>query len=226
MYKEVQNLTPAELKKIILWVMAWMSITTFSNLVLIGNGYTYSKNPLIISLYFLFFSAIGFYYWNLKKKPSHFAHYIKQSVLIIGLFILAILFCFFIKELFPLNAEVMAKIPENKFELPQFSNNFMISKLAEIIFQQIYILALLQSLKKHSDKDLKTIRVFTVFFTLIHIPLLVILGWQAFYFIIPSFFAGFIFSYLLLKYRYGLVYSFALHIGFYLALGTYLRLTI
>lgn len=225
MYKEIQNLTPAEVKKIILWVVAWMLITTISNLVLIRNGYTYAKSPQIITLYFLFFSAIGFYFWNLKIKLSHFANYAKQSVLIAGLFTLTLLVCYFIKELFPLSADVLAKIPENKLELPQFSNNFMFSKFAEIIFQQIYILALLQSLKSHSDNDLKTIRVFTIFFTLIHVPLLVILSWQAFYFIIPSFFAGFIFSYLLLKYRYGLVYSFAVHIGFYIVLGTYLRIT-
>lgn len=225
MYKEIQDLTPAEVKKIILWVFAWMLVTTISNLVLIRNGYTYAKSPEIITPYFLFFSAIGFYYWNLKNKLSHFAEYTQQSIFIALVFALAILICYFIKELLPLSAEVLSKIPENKLELPQFSSNFMISKFAEIIFQQTYILALLHALKSHSDDDIKTIKIFTIFFTLIHVPLVVILGWQAFYFIIPSFFAGFIFSYLLLKYRYGLVYSFAVHTGFYIALGAYLRLT-
>lgn len=225
MYKEIQNLTPAEVKKIILWVFAWMLVTTISNLVLIRNGYTYAKSPEIITPYFLFFSVIGFYYWNLKNKLSHFAEYTKQSLFISGVFALTILICYLLKEVLPLSTEVLAKVPENKLELPQFSNNFMISKFAEIIFQQIYILALLHALKSHSDDDVKTIKIFTLFFTLIHVPLVVILGWQAFYFIIPSFFAGFIFSYLLLKYRYGLVYSFAVHIGFYIALGTYLRIT-
>lgn len=225
MYKEIQNLTPAEIKKIILWVLAWMLVTTISNLVLIRNGFTYAKSPEIITPYFLFFSVVGFYYYDLKNKLSHSADYLKQSVFIFAVFILSMFICYFIKELLPLSPAVLDKIPENKLELPQFSTQFMISKFAEIIFQQTYILALLHALKSHSDNDLKTIRVFTIFFTLIHVPLVVILGWQAFYFIIPSFFAGFIFSYLLLKYRYGLVYSYAVHIGFYLVLGTYLRVT-
>ena len=225
MYKEIQSLTPTEVKKIILWVLAWMLVTTISNLILIRNGFTYAKSPEIITPYFLFFSFVGFYYYDLKTKLSHFANYTKQGFFIAGVFILTMLICHFIKELLPLGPEVLQRIPENKLELPQFSNNFMISKFAEIIFQQTYILALLQTLKSHSDNDLKTVRVFTIFFTLIHVPLVVILGWQAFYFIIPSFFAGFIFSYLLLRYRYGLVFSFAVHIGFYIALGTYLRIT-
>lgn len=225
MYKEIQMLTPAEVKKIILWVVAWMLVTTISNLILIRNGYTYAKSPEIITPYFLFFSALGFYYYDLKNKLSHFANYSKQIFFIAGVFVLTMIICHFIKGLLPLETEVLKRIPENKLELPQFSNNFMISKFAEIIFQQTYILALLHALKSHSENDLKTIRVFTVFFTLIHVPLVVILGWQAFYFIIPSFFAGFIFSYLLLKYRYGLVYSFIVHVGFYIALGTYLRIT-
>ena len=226
MYKELQDLSPSEIKKIILWVATWMLITTISNLVLIGNGFTYAKSPEIIAPYFLFFSALGFYYYNLKNKLSHFASYSQQSLFIFATLILTAFLCYYIQALLPISADTLSVIPENKLELPQFSNKFMISKLAEIIFQQIYILALLHQLKAHSMSDLKTIRVFTVFFTLIHLPLVVILGWQAFYFIIPSFFAGFVFSYLLLKYRYGLVYSFAVHIGFYLALGTYLRITL
>ena len=225
MYKEIQKLSPAEIKKIITWVLAWMFVTTISNLGLINNGFTYTKSPEIITPYFLFFSVVGFYYYNLKNKLSHFAEYRKQGLLIAAVFVLTVLVCYLIKELLPLSAEVIAKIPENKLVLPQFSNSFMVSKFAEIIFQQTYILALLHNLKSQSVNDSKTIRVFTVFFTLIHVPLVVVLGWQAFYFIIPSFFAGFIFSYLLLKFRYGLVYSFAVHIGFYLALGAYLRIT-
>ncbi len=210
--------------KTLSWAVIWITITGLSNLFLIPNGFTYTKEPFVISLFFLTAAGFGAEKYKLIKKPYFYNFPTKQT-----LTILLLAFFFFslsqlLKQATPLPSTSSIHLTEEKLQLPEFSYSFWISKFSEIVFQQTFILGLINLLTNKIGNKRSVIHSFALFFTMIHLPLLFILGWSAFYFIIPSFFAGYVFSGLILKNKNGIIFSYALHMAFYVLLGTFLRI--
>ena len=211
-------------KETLVWATIWIIVTGISNLFLIPNGFTYVKEPAVISLFFLTAAGFGAEKYKLINKPYLINFPIKNTVTLLTMALFFFCLSRLIKSATPLAAGAVASLTEEKLQLPEFSIAFWISKFAEIVFQQTYILGLIRLLLQNAETKKHAAHAFAAFFTLIHIPLIFILGWTAFYFIIPSLFAGYIFSGLILNYKNGVIYSYAVHIGFYLLLGTFLRI--
>ncbi|MFT6632646.1 MAG: hypothetical protein ACJAS4_002611 [Bacteriovoracaceae bacterium] len=104
------------------------------------------------------------------------------------------------------------------FNIPTF-----IAKFSEIMFQQVLILTLVLGLEASGLPRKKNILIFTIGFLSLHLPLIFIFGVYGLLFIIPSSLAGLIFSFLILKYPNGHLYSILVHQFFYIILGMALR---
>ncbi|MBI5742786.1 MAG: hypothetical protein HZA25_03030 [Candidatus Niyogibacteria bacterium] len=105
-------------------------------------------------------------------------------------------------------------------EFLAMSDRYLISKSAEIVFQQTLIV-LLALILRDAGLGLSGIRlIFAIVFTLAHLPLLLIDGWEiGSFFITAAAVASVFFPALILGVHYGFVYSFMLHQAFYVASG-------
>lgn len=142
---------------------------------------------------------------------------------ILGQSLLFIMIALLIEYYFPLSEDIQKKIFATGFHFPLFKYEVLITKFFDISFQQVMIFVILKKLKNQNLSDFLVIRYFTVAFFIIHLPLILFFKLFSFYFIIPSLFAGVIFSYLMLKYSYGLAMSFFVHYLFYFSVGIALR---
>ena len=106
---------------------------------------------------------------------------------------------------------------------PFFTISSTISKSADVLFQQIFILSLLLKLREFRLSDKNNLILFGTAFFVVHTPLIISMSYSALLFIIPSVFAGFIFAYLILNLENGFFYSTAIHLLFYYFLGVILR---
>lgn len=115
--------------------------------------------------------------------------------------------------------EFIAHHPHTEFLA--INDRYLISKSAEIVFQQTLIV-LLALILRDAGLGLNGIRlIFAIVFTLAHLPLLFIDGWEiGSFFITAAAAASIFFPALILGTHYGFVYSFMLHQAFYVVSGT------
>jgi hypothetical protein len=177
----------------------------------------------ITSIYFFSFALIGAYYYNITEVFPHHASFKKQLVPIFLISLFTTLACLFVSWQFPVSDVVQNKIMLSKFYFPLFNIETILTKLCDISFQQVFIYGILKKLKSQNIRNREVLTLFSVSFFIIHVPLSFSLKLYALYFIIPSCFAGIIFSYLILNYRHGFVKSFSTHLMFYFLVGLYIR---
>ena len=97
---------------------------------------------------------------------------------------------------------------------------YLVPKLFDISFQQVLVLLLLLSLRRGGLSVKGTCSTCCVLFGAPHLFLLDRNGLAVGgYFLIFSLLAGFLFPYIILRYRRGLAYTFSLHLLFYVATG-------
>jgi hypothetical protein len=208
--KKILNLT-------IKWICVWLFIAGGSIYWLPLMGADQLHKFYITSLYFLTFALAGIIYYQINIK-SQLRFYILSALTIS-------IICLLIESIFPIGEMTIQKIITSKFYFPLFRLETVISKTCDVLFQQIFILGLVNELKIHISSHRKIICIFSLCFYIIHIPLF--FSFQFFYvlcFLIPSLVAGVMFSYLILNYRFGPTMSQILHLLFYLILGLYLRI--
>ena len=210
-------------KKVFTWICLWLSIVAGSIYLLKLVGADQYHRFAITSGYFSLFALFGVYYYRIKATLLHHATFTRQLFLILLTIFCASAFCLLIDRLMPLNPLNLSRIMRDGFYFPLFRYETIITKMTDITFQQVFIFALISELKKLNLENKKIITIFSSAFFLIHLPLVLSLGWVAFYFIVPCIFAGAIFSYLILNLRYGLSLSFIVHLFFYVLIGLYLR---
>lgn len=217
-------LTEATGKALGFWAFFWLMVVGGSIYTLPPTGLEYIHNFHFVSAYFMIFALVGGYYYRVDRVLSHHVKLSRQLSYIIPYSILIAGGSLFIETTFPVGSIAFENILVSKFYFPLFRSEILITKFFDIVFQQTFIYGILKKLKELGVSDRRAFGLFSVSFFFIHLPLVFNMRWTALYFIIPSLGAGMMFSYLILKFRYGLFYSFALHFMFYFLISLYLRL--
>lgn len=205
------------------WLAIWLISGGILNYCIMPYGIDYFNRYYLTALYFAFCGALGAIYYRLNTLFEHHSpgryQFIWMLILTALIFACGIAVNFY----FPISDMQIKKIQDSKLVFPLFHLSTWVAKLADVAFQQIFIFALLKELRTNGLNTRQVITLFSLVFGALHLPLLLLLGWSGLYFILPSLVAGFIFSYLILNYRYGVFLSFAVHMLFYFNLGLLLR---
>lgn len=209
---------------ILKWLLFWLSSMGGYLLILKPMGFNYIENFPITSSYFILCAAIGGHTFKLKTllKPPH-----KSKIQLIQLILISLCFLAIpqiIESYFPLSQKMIEKVIQLEFYYPLFKIESSITKLADIIFQQTLILMMVLYLKDKLVENSKVIKKFTIIFFILHTPLIFIFSSTSLVFIIPSVLAGILFSYTILNYKYGVFYSFTIHMSFYIFVGVIYRI--
>lgn len=209
---------------ILRWSAYWLLVMGAYIFVLKPLGISHKDNTLISSSYFIFIAAGGAYLYDLKSyfKNTQHAPRLLLLILINSLIFLSIPAT--LNNTFPMSQELARYLLKQEFYFPFFTLEISTVKALEIIFQQILIFSLIISLQQKVKSKAQTISLFTLAFFTIHLPLVFVFGWLAFIFILPSMLAGLVFSYCILSYKYGLLYSVICHQLFYLLIGIAMRI--
>lgn len=211
-------------KRIVVWVSYWFLIMGTFIYVLKPAGFNYRDSFLAASIYFFMAGSIGLYFFLPRNSLEFFKDSKTQFALILLSLPIFILLGVSIKSFTVLSKDLAGWLEYLQLYFPFFEIGTTLSKFIDIYFQQAMILSLVLFLKEKSSSKIVCISIFTIVFFVLHFPLIINFGWMGFAFIIPSLFAGGIFSYLILTSSFGLFYSFLVHEFFYLALGLLLRM--
>jgi hypothetical protein len=180
---------------------------------LIGD---YSTRPFEMAAYYLVWVAITLInFWAFYKRWGT----IKADISTLGIVLLACvgiaLYFYYILPLFPAISWVGALKPS--FNLLYVSSWYFVPKSMEIALQQLLMVAMVLAFKAQEFSVHTTARWSAVLFGGMHV-LLALSGSSFMYVLIftsAATVAGFIFPYLILRVRNGLIYSYILHWGFY-----------
>lgn len=205
------------------WLAIWLISGGILNFFIMPYGIDYFNRYYITALYFAFCGVLGAIYYRLNSLFDHHSPARLQFFQMLILTALIFAAGITVNLYFPIGEAQIKKIQDSKLVFPLFYASTWVAKLADVAFQQIFIFALLKELRNIGLEQKKILTLFTLVFGALHLPLLFLLSWSGLYFIIPSLIAGFIFSYLILNYRNGVFYSFAVHMVFYFILGLLLR---
>lgn len=219
------NILEHPIRKIFaVWLFAWLSIVGGAIYLLPEARIDHPVTFHIVSIYYLIFILIGGYYYGVTRHQPHQVAF-RIQFLQITLFSAALIgICLALEAGLPVEGPALNKILQSRFYFPLFRSEILITKFFDISFQQVFIVGVLLQLKKLQLSDQKSMILFSIAFFLLHLPLAASIGAQAVYFIVPSLLAGAVFSFLILKVRFGLFASFAAHFLFYFLIGLWLRM--
>ena len=194
---------------ILFWVLGWVGFY-----ILPKNKQSYTKNFISVSAYFIVISIFIAYYYKYILINIYNALTIFQIILIA--FFLSIIFLtyFVSNKLLIKPVEFIEKYSTAPFL--ELDYRYIVSKSFEIFYQQLLIIALVYSLDEVGLNLTMITLVFAVMFGLSHIGSLkyhknifgIIILFSA---ILSSFF----FPYLILKFKYGFIYTYIAHWLFY-----------
>jgi len=205
------------------WVLYWFLVVGIFIFILKPIGISHKDNSLIAGLYYFVATLFGAYIYHIKNEYKDLPKLKTHIALLILIYFTLIFSPFLLANFFPLSNELETILLTRQFYFPLFKFNISIVKGVDIIFQQVMIHALIFRLKFFETNHKKIMLYFTAAFFVLHLPLIINFGLFAFFFIIPALLAGVIFSYVLLKFKFGIVYSHLVHVGFYLGSAVLLR---
>lgn len=201
------------------WILLWFTGWAVW-LMLIKRGINHVVTFRISSLYFFSLFLVTVFYYNYRLKTFITNLPIKVFPFFFLFFFFIILTCLYYYSNRIFNKEILMSHKEKYMYFATMDYRYLISKSFDILFQQIALLCLILSLRELISSSFQIILLVGVIFGLIHIPLLKTkYNKIAPYFIIASFFAGVVFSFLILLLPYGLIYSYAIHWCFYAIAG-------
>ncbi len=187
-------------------------------------GVNHFNNSMISGLYFLLSSALGCYLFLKQSFEKSLKDPYFQFVCIFSLIIIYLCTTTYFDYLRP-EYQTNEEIFNTKLFFALFKPSSSFSKVTDIIFQQLMIFSILQYLNFRIKNKKEVQLIFTTVFFIIHIPLFALFGFAGIVFVLPSLFAGYCFVYLIQNFKYGFIYSFSLHLSFYLFMGIILRET-
>ncbi len=214
----------AQSKLIAGWLTYWLVIFAFFVFAMKPNGVDYLNHYYLTSIFFIISIAFGVKIFNFKISFDAVKNLNKQLLYIVVLSLIFLVLGYIINLNLPLSDKLVEFIYSKHILFPLFKFETSLTKIIDIAFQQSMIIGLVLVLYGRLKSRARVIIIFTIVFFLLHMPLLIIFSWSGLIFILPSLLAGFIFSYLILCFNYGIVYSFFVHQFFYIALGIILRL--
>jgi hypothetical protein len=126
-------------------------------------------------------------------------------------------------SVWPLDAAAWAELERHQLALARFDGVYLVYKLPELCFQQALILMLTLRLQRSGLSGWRLIGGFALVFGGIHLPLLAVKGLVAVPFIVAATGAAALFPLLIARFRWGVAYSFSVHLLAYLVAGLALR---
>jgi hypothetical protein len=205
------------------WILLWLSCGLISVFLLEPAGISTLNNYIFSALYFGAYSLMGLALYRFKGRLPHHQHFRQLLPLLLASIVGVVLLSRWYDSTFPLDADGLQRALNTHIYFQLFTYSTWLVKLADITFQQVYIVILIKELTELQLSKKQVIYWFAGAFTFLHLPLFYLFQWKAFYFILPASSAGFIFSYLIVNYKKGVFYSYAIHLIFYLALGICMR---
>jgi len=216
----LKKLGPFPLK----WLSFWLIYMGAFGLIWQGHfGLSYLNNPFFSTTYYLLGTLIGLLIFG-RDSYNVILSEKRHSLFIISLLSLFIILPSNIESSWPLAPHISSIVLEKKFFFPLFDIRVSISKLSEIIFQQSLILVLVNYIYRSLKSKKETVKYFSTIFFLMHFPLVIIFDFStALIFIVPSLIAGIVFSSSIVFLKYGVGFSYLVHLGFYLGVGILYR---
>lgn len=209
---------------VLVWLVYWLSVMGFKIFILKPMGFTFTSGVGYVISYFLFFAGFGFFLFRSMGEMAPLKNYPLQLPVT---FLSGIVFCgisLALRPYLPISPENYLYIEKMGFLYPLLTNTTVIGKYSDIIFQQTLIVSLVLFLKKNCRRPREVVEIFTFVFFILHVPLFLEFGLMALIFIVPSLFAGAIFSFLITFYSWGVLGSMLVHQYYYIAMVIILRL--
>ena len=204
---------------IINWILVWLA-GWYGWLFLLKKGINHITTYRIAGWYFLFLSIASFllYHHHLQIFFSHIPMKL-FPLYFLGTFFIGICgIYYFGQRIF--DKKVLSSHFDKKILAAMMDYRFIFAKSCDILFQQLLFLSLITSLQDVLSHHGEVFLLSGLVFGLVHLPLLIIkYNTLAIYFVIASFFAGILFSFLIVSLPYGILYSYMLHWCFYLIVG-------
>lgn len=202
---------------------AWLAIFVTGWTVwiaLLHKGIHYINRFIFASFYFLGFSVITAITFKDSLQPIVVDFSPMLFIPVTAVAVLFFLVYFFSRRFLKKPEKAMAEQPED-FNLPM-DYRYIISKHFEILFQQTTILVLVLLLQKTGLTLAGIVVCFAVLFGVLHVPLIKTMGrFFGLYYTIFAMLSGLVFPILITQFRYGFVYSFLVHVLFYVATGVF-----
>lgn len=204
------------------WCFLWLFCFGIFEFLFKANALDYYSSPALSFSYFLVSSLLAITFLSPKDSIHSIPKltYLKYSLILVLAFFSVSLA---IKQLTPIDEVLLEKIIGLKIYFSLFEYKSWFAKAAEILFQQTMILCLLGFYSSRSMSISSSIRNFSFFFCIVHIPILFVMPKVGYLFALPSIMGGIVFSYLILRSSKGFLHSHGLHIIFYFALGVIIR---
>jgi len=193
----------------LLMVLIIVLITTGISIWFQRKGIDYLNKSWVICLILW----LGFLTMLIVMKKYLLLVVSKVQVDTVLVFMSMFLFSFFliwiIKKKFVVPRKVKKRF--SHLYLLEFNNSLMITKVFDIIFQQVSVLAAIRILVSNGFNNIQIIGMFSIVFCVFHIPLLLHAGKAALFHISVSLPGAAIMTILILNVRDGFVYSLLLH---------------
>lgn len=200
--------------RISIWLIVWIVVKGVFYRFL-ERGESYVKSPLRTSLYFLCASLIV--YFLFPNEIHSFTRTITVSSVSILLVFLCGAFLYYI--LCDTYMRVIG-LKRHHLLLAQMNQRYLFSKIFEVLFQQMEIVVLVALLQSIHLPFPIMVFVFALLFASLHIPLIKLKSRNfGIYFTIAALLSSFAFPYCILFIPGGIIYSFMIHITFYLFSG-------
>jgi len=198
-------------------VLAWLAGWAES-FWLIRRGVTYLSGVVVTSLAFLSFSALlaAMYWWRLEPLLHDIT---VDSVLVLLLvFAVGVAVYALVPRVLDRPAELIARYP-TEFWL-QMDYRYLVSKSCEVLFQQLFIVALTLLLAAAGLSLAGIVVLFLLIFGSLHLPASLFIGRRlgGAYSVASETLAA-VFPVLILRVQSGVVYSYAAHWLFYILIG-------
>jgi hypothetical protein len=204
------------------WVTLWLALGAIQNYILKPYLGLDGSNAFT-SLFFLVCSILALYIYKVKSLFSHHETLKMQSLFVVLCTFFVVALGHVYNHFYPVDLAKVDYIKKELFSFPLFYTNTWVAKWSDVAYQQVMLVCVLTALNSVSITQKQRVLFSSTGFALLHFPLLILFGWRGLYFIVPSIFAGFVFTYLISYWRYGIFYSFAIHLSFYLGLGVLIR---
>lgn len=185
----------------------------FGSLLMQRKGITYHNKFYILTIYNIFASLFCIYL--LRDELGLFVRPLDQIHRII-LFLTIIIF-FVLGGL--VNGLEIPRTIINKYPhtfIFNFDHRYMITKISDVLFQQVFVLSLLSFIRKSGANTKEQGILFGLIFFVLHFAMLLMAGKIAFFHISLSLIGSVIFAFLILSFKYGFVYAFIYHLLGYL----------
>lgn len=200
--------------RICIWLTLWIIVKGIFYRFF-ERGESYVKNPLRTSIYFLGASCVVYLLFSSEVVP--FLSTITFKSRIILLFFLLGAFLYY--KLFDAYLHLRG-VKRHHLLLAQISQKYLFSKLFDVLFQQLEIIVLVSLLQSLNVSFNVIVCIFAILFSLLHIPLIKLKGRNfGIYFTLSAVISAFVFPYYILFVPGGVLYSFMIHITFYLFSG-------